>query len=339
MGRPGPYHAGVIEASHLTKRFRRLGGYRDLALYPWRSRSHLAVDDISLEIGEGELFGLLGENGAGKTTLIRMLTTTLVPTSGSARVAGHDVVRDPYPVRQLIGLVSGDERTFYWRLTGRQNLEFFASLYHVARPTATRRIAELLDSLDISDYADERFDSYSTGIRQKFAIARGLLTEPRVLFLDEPTRALDPIAADDARRYINDHIVSRLGTTVLMATHTLSEAEALCRRIAIIRHGRMFAAGSMDELRSRMGLTDVFELVVAGRIAGLRDTISAVTGLERVLAVPEGDGTRVEVHMNGRSGTLNDVLRAVLETGVHVQSSAMRRPTLDDIYRAAHADV
>jgi ABC-2 type transport system ATP-binding protein len=338
IGRAGPYHAGVIEASHLTKRFRQLGGYRDLALYPWRRRSHLAVDDISLEIGEGELFGLLGENGAGKTTLIRMLTTTLVPTSGSARVGGFDVVRDPHPVRRLIGLVSGDERTFYWRLTGRQNLEFFASLYHVARRTSTRRIADLLDSLDVADYADERFDTYSTGIRQKFAIARGLLTEPRVLFLDEPTRALDPIAADETRRYINDHIVSRLGTTVLMATHTLSEAESMCRRIAIIRHGRMFAAGSMDELRSRMALRDVFELVVVGQSAGLRDTISAVTGLEHVHAVTEGEHTRVQVHMNGRQGTLNDLLRAVLETGVQVQSSTMRRPTLDDIYRAAHAD-
>jgi ABC-2 type transport system ATP-binding protein len=125
---------------------------------------------------------------------------------------------------------------------------------------------------------------------------------------------------------------------VLMATHTLSEAESMCRRIAIIRHGRMFAAGSMDELRSRMALRDVFELVVVGQSAGLRDTISAVTGLEHVHAVTEGEHTRVHVHMNGRQGTLNDLLRAVLETGVQVQSSTMRRPTLDDIYRAAHAD-
>jgi ABC-2 type transport system ATP-binding protein len=328
----------VIETHHLTKRFRQLVGYRDLVLYPWRRRSHLAVDDISFQIGEGELFGLLGENGAGKTTLIRMLSTTLVPTSGTAHVGGHDVVRDPHPVRRLIGLVSGDERTFYWRLTGRQNLEFFAALYHVPRPAAMRRIKELLDTLEVGEYADERFDTYSTGIRQKFAIARGLLTEPRVLFLDEPTRALDPIAADEVRRYIKDHIVGRLGATVLMATHTLSEAESMCRRIAIIRHGKMFAAGSMDDLRTRMALADVFELVVAGRAAGLRDTIAAATGLDSVHTAQEGDRVRVEVRMNGRGGTLNEVLRAVLETGVEVESSSTRRPTLDDIYRAAHAD-
>jgi ABC-2 type transport system ATP-binding protein len=327
----------AIETDNLTKRFRQLRGYRDLVLYPLRQRTHVAVDEVSLQIGEGELFGLLGENGAGKTTLIRMLTTTLVPTSGSARVGGHDVIRDPHPVRRLIGLVSGDERTFYWRLSGRQNLEFFAALYHVPPQTARRRISQLLDTLGVAPYADDRFNTYSTGIKQKFAIARGLLTEPRVLFLDEPTRALDPIAAEEVRHYITDHIVGQLGATVLMATHTLTEAEAMCQRVAIIRHGRIFAAGSMDDLRSRLTLADVFELVVSGAADRLRDGLGKTAGLRHVDVTEDGGRVRLTVQLAARNGTLNDVLRTVLDAGAEVESSTSRRPTLEDIYRAAHA--
>lgn len=327
----------AIETEHLTKGFRQLRGYRDLALYPWRRSSRIAVDDVSLEIRQGELFGLLGENGAGKTTLIRMLSTTLVPTSGRALVGGHDVVREPHPVRALVGLVSGDERTFYWRLTGRQNLEFFAALYHVPRQTAKKRIGQLLDTLDVAAYADSRFNTYSTGIRQKFAIARGLLTEPRVLFLDEPTRALDPIAAEEVRRYIADHIVGQLGATVLIATHTLSEAEAICHRVAIIRHGKVFAAGTMDELTSRMALSTVFDLVVQGTPDRLRQAVCAVPGVQDATVFVESEHVQISVRLGASDGIVNGVLEAIVAAGATVESCTTRRPTLDDIYRAAHA--
>jgi ABC-2 type transport system ATP-binding protein len=328
----------AIETEHLTKRFRQLRGYRDLALYPWRQSTRVAVDDIDLEIEQGELFGLLGENGAGKTTLIRMLSTTLIPTSGRALVAGCDVEREPHRVRNLIGLVGGDERTFYWRLTGRQNLEFFAALYHLPGRQAAQRIRELLDTLGVTDHADSRFNTYSTGTRQKFAIARGLLTEPRILFLDEPTRALDPIAADEVRRYIVDQIVGRLGATVLMATHTLSEAETICDRVGIVRHGRLFAAGTMAELTARMALTKRFEAVVAGAPEGLSEAIRAVPELRDVTVRPAGDQTHVDVQLGPRPDGLNEVLRAILGTGARIEASSTRQPTLDDIYRAAHAE-
>jgi ABC-2 type transport system ATP-binding protein len=237
----------------------------------------------------------------------------------------------------MIGLVSGDERTFYWRLTGRQNLEFFASLYHVPARSAKARISELLETLGVADYADNRFNTYSTGIRQKFAIARGLLTEPRVLFLDEPTRALDPIAADEVRRYIVDHIVGQLGATVLVATHTLTEAEALCDRVAIIRHGKLVAAGSMDELTASMALATTFELVVAGADDRLRPALSAVPDVQTVHTAAEGDRLRVSVAMRSRMADLNGVLQVVLDAGARVESCATRPPTLDDVYRAAHA--
>lgn len=327
----------AIETNGLTKRFRQLRGYRDLALYPWRQTTQLAVDDVSLQIRQGELFGVLGENGAGKTTLIRMLSTTLVPTSGTATVGGHDVVRDPHPIRKLIGLVSGDERTFYWRLTGRQNLEFFAALYHVPSRAAKGRIAQLLHTLDVVGYADRRFNTYSTGIRQKFAIARGLLTEPQVLFLDEPTRALDPIAADEVRRYVAEHIVGQLGATVLMATHTLSEAEAICQRVAIIRAGKIFAAGSLDELTSRMALSTMFDLVVEHAPDHLRESLCDVPGVQDVTVAGVGDRVEISVRLGAMEGIVNGVLQVILASGATVESCATRRPTLDDIYRAAHA--
>jgi ABC-2 type transport system ATP-binding protein len=328
----------AIETEQLTKRFRQLRSYRDLALYPWRRPARVAVEDVTLRIGQGELFGLLGENGAGKTTLIRMLCTMLLPTSGSARVAGHDVVKEPHAVRELIGLVSGDERTFYWRLTGRQNLEFFAALYHLSRRSAGRRIDELLDTLEVASYADRRFNTYSTGIRQKFAIARGLLTDPRLLFLDEPTRALDPIAAQEVRRYVADYVVGRLGHTVLLATHMLSEAEAICHRVAIIRHGKVVAAGSIDELRSSMRLSTVFELVIEGPPNGVKQAICAAAGTPNVAVIAEGERSRIAVNLDPHGAALNRVLQAVVDAGVQVESCNTRQPTLEDVYRAAHAE-
>jgi ABC-2 type transport system ATP-binding protein len=327
----------AIATDRLTKRFRQLKSYRDLVLYPWRRTTHLAIDDVTLRIPEGQLFGLLGENGAGKTTLIRMLCTTLLPTSGTARVGGHDVAESPHTVRELIGLVSGDERTFYWRLTGRQNLHFFAALYHVGRRDAEKRIGRLLDTLGVATYADRRFNTYSTGIRQKFAIARGLLTEPRILFLDEPTRALDPIAAQEVRAYVTDYVVGRLGSTVLVATHTLSEAEAICDRVAIIRKGRLVAAGSMEELSEGMQLGTMLEIVVTGMPIRLTELINAHPGMDSVALSEEGARMQLSVNIDGRDGTLNTVLQSVLDAGAQVESCTTRRPTLDDIYRAAHA--
>jgi len=328
----------VIETHDLTKRFRQLRGYRDLLLYPLRERAHLAVDAVTLRIERGELFGLLGENGAGKTTLIRMLSTTLVPTSGRATIGGRDVAHEPLAVRRLVGLVSGDERSFYWRLTGRQNLEFFAALYRVPRQVARDRIARLLDTLGVAEFADQRFNTYSTGTRQKFGLARGLLTEPQVLFLDEPTRALDPIAADEVRAYVTLHVARELGTTVLIATHTLSEAEAMCDRLAIIRHGRVYASGSMDDLKRAMQLSDVFELDLRGHESRVREAVSRVRGIRRLEIAATGDDLRLTLELESANGTMNELLGAVIASGAEVRSSSIRRPTLDDVYRVAHAE-
>lgn len=192
--------------------------------------------------------------------------------------------------------------------------------------------------MNVASYADVRFSTYSTGIRQKFAIARGLLTEPRILFLDEPTRALDPIAAEEVRRYVADHIVDQLGYTAIIATHTLSEAEAICHRVAIIRHGRVVASGSLDELSERMRLSEIFELDVTGPVGGLDDHIRTMPGVSDLTVRQVGERSRIEARIEGHDGTLNRLLQAVMDAGARVDSSATRRPTLDDIYRAVHAD-
>ena len=325
----------AIEIQQLTKRFRRLRGYRDLVAYPWRRPGHVAVDEITLAVARGELFGLLGENGAGKTTLIRMLTTTLIPTSGRARVAGHDVVRDAARVRHSVGLVAGDERSFYWRLSGRENLAFFAALHRIRPREARRRTDELVAILGLREYVDQPFQVYSSGIRQRFAIARGLLTDPTILFLDEPTRALDPIAADEVRRYVMDE-VRRVGErTIVMATHALGEAEAMCDRIAILRHGRLHAIGTLAELRAQVGLADVLEVDVSGDPDSVRAAVQARCSASLEIEASDGHA-HVRVTLDGPT-SLTDVLGAILATGARIESAVTRRPTLDDIYRAVHA--
>jgi len=328
----------AIETENLTKRFVPVRTFGDLIARRWRGQPRTAVDSVSIRIGEGELFGILGENGAGKTTLIRMLSTTLLPTSGRASVLGYDVISEARAVRRRIGIVTGDERSFYWRLSGRQNLEYFAALYHLPRPEIGRRIDELLAMLDVAAVADRRFDSYSTGMKQRFAIARGMLVDPKVLFLDEPTRALDPIAASELRHHLAENIIGRMGYTALLATHTLSEAEEICDRVAIMRAGRLVHTGTIEELRGDMGLTTVLDLRLGRFSAALEQRLSNLAGVKDVVAREEEDGrVQLEIGLTQPSEPITDILRAIIEGGAEVLSSVVREPTLDDVYRRAHA--
>ncbi len=211
----------------------------------------LAVNRVSLSVLQGELFGLLGPNGAGKTTLIKMLSTLILPTSGTARVNGYALNCDT-AIKSTIGLVTSDERSFYWRLTGRQNLEFFASLHGLFADKNKDRINEVLEIFDLSAYADERFLTYSTGIRQRLSIARALINQPKILFLDEPTKGLDPDATHKLHQLIRQRLTNQLGLTVFLTTHNLTEAQALCDRIAIMHQGTMRACGTITELRSSL---------------------------------------------------------------------------------------
>lgn len=209
-----------------------------------------AVDDISFEADAGEIFGLLGSNGAGKTTTLRMLATILKPTSGTAEIAGHDIVRQPEEVRRRVGFLSGD-MGHYHRLSAREVLTIFGELNGVARDRLKARVNDLIEQFGMSEYADSRVDTFSTGMKQRAAIARVLVHDPPVLILDEPTTGLDVPTSQIIENFILN--AKDAGKCVILSTHIMEEAEYLCDRIAVVHGGRLQAIGTMDELRERTG--------------------------------------------------------------------------------------
>ncbi len=221
-----------------------------------------AVQDVNLECYEGEIFGLLGPNGAGKTTTLRMLSTILAPSSGSASLAGVDVGSDPIGVRSHLGFLSGSTG-LYPRLTPRETLIYFGKLHGMAGDALTSRVESLIEQFKISSFSDGRCETLSTGQKQRVSIARAVLHSPRVLILDEPTTGLDILAASDMIEFIQSR--KEAGTCVLFSTHILSEAERLCDRIGVIDKGRLLAVGSLEDLREQTGeewLEDVFRSLV-----------------------------------------------------------------------------
>ena len=226
---------------------------RWIGLRKSRTEGRHALRDVSFDVGEGEMIGLLGPNGAGKTTLLKSIATLLQPSSGQIIVAGVDIEADPVRARRLMGLVTCDERSFYWRLTGRQNLNFFASLYGVPERVAYERIPMLFEKLSLSQAADVPYQQYSTGMRQKMAIARGLLADPKLILYDEPTRSLDPLSAQKIRDWIRSSRLASPTTTHLIATNQLREAEQLCDRVVIMDQGSVIADGSVSDIRRKFG--------------------------------------------------------------------------------------
>ena len=209
----------------------------------------VALNRVNLTIERGEIFGLVGRNGQGKTTLIKSIASLLRPTRGSIAVHGRDTSQDGEAVRGLIGLVSADERTFYGRLTGWQNLMFFARLYGIAGVLARRRILELAEMLDFRPLLSRRFQELSSGNKQRMAFIRALLIDPPLILLDEPTRSLDPIAADELRRVIHQELNLRQGKTIFITSHNLAEVETLCTRVGFLNAGEIKLSATMEELR------------------------------------------------------------------------------------------
>ena len=231
-----------------------------------------ALKNVSFEIGEGEIFGLIGRNGAGKTTLTKIIATLVQPTSGAVSVKNCDSVNDEVKVRSLVGLATAEERSFYWRLTTEQNLLFFARLYGLKDAKAKSRIAELFEQLDLNDLAKRRFSELSTGNKQRLAIARAILPSPPVLLLDEPTRSLDPLAAQAMR----DLITSFKGVSILLTSHNLTEVEELCQRVAVISKGEIRAVDTPENLRRQKRQTQQVKITLDGvSEVFLRENLSA----------------------------------------------------------------
>ena len=216
-----------------------------------KKKEVVALNGVNLSIQTGELFGLLGPNGAGKTTITRILSTILLPTSGTARVFGLDVVKSAGQIRPRIGLVFGGERGLYWRISGWDNLQYFADLYKMEPEISKKRIPELLELVGMTDRANERIETYSRGMKQRLHIARGLLHDPEVLFLDEPTMGLDPVAARDMRSVILG--LKQAGKTIFLTSHYMFEVDALCDRVAVIHQGKILTEGTPASLKGSGG--------------------------------------------------------------------------------------
>ncbi|MEK7275792.1 MAG: ABC transporter ATP-binding protein [Chloroflexota bacterium] len=238
-----------------------------------------ALRGVSFSVERGEFFGLFGPNGAGKSTLIRVLATLIIPTGGQAAVMGHDTVREANRVRAHIGLVFANENSFYGRLTGRQNLEFFAALQNLTRARGRERAAELLELFGLNQAADSYFQSYSTGMRQKLNVARALLHDPPVLFLDEPTKGMDVATAEAVRGLLRRELVERQGKTVLLTTHDLDEMETLCDRVAILEGGAIRAVGAPAELIQQASATVVYRLELAHAPESLVESLRDLPGV------------------------------------------------------------
>ena len=250
----------VLETHNLTKEFIKRRGLSS-PLHPFDKTTFTAVKNINLTVERGEIFGLLGPNGAGKTTLTKMLCTLILPSRGSASVCGFDLAKQQGNVKSSIALISSEERSFYWRLTGRQNLEFFAALHGLAKNEARDRIDEALKQVDMTAAAGRSFKEYSTGMKQRMGLARGLLADPEIFFMDEPTKGLDPVAT----RKLHDFIINGLaaaGKTVFIATHHLAEVEQVCNRVGIMSEGEMVACGITRELTGDSSLAEYFHALI-----------------------------------------------------------------------------
>ncbi|MEW5826260.1 MAG: ABC transporter ATP-binding protein [Candidatus Bipolaricaulota bacterium] len=293
-------------------------------------REVVALDGVSLEVGRGELFGVLGPNGAGKTTTIKILATLLSPTSGRAWVAGVDVVSDPKGVRRHIGMVSGGETSGYGLLTVEENLWMFSQFYGMETRAARARIKELLAVVGLADRSRTKIYHLSTGMRQKMNFVRGFLTDPEILFLDEPTLGLDVQTAHTLRGFVAGWLREHPDRTILLTTHAMHEADEMCNRVAIIDKGKILACETPAALKRTLKREAIVRLRIAG-LGDARGTLEAVPSVKRCTQVPRDDCVEADLILSSDAG-LTSVLVAVESSGGRLVSLEKREPTLEDVF-------
>ena len=293
-----------------------------------RRRDFVALKDLSLEIPKGSVYGLLGPNGAGKTTTVRILSTLLTPTSGTARVLGYDVEAQPKQVRRNTGFILGGERGLYGRITGEQNMKFFAAMNHINPGEARRRTEQLLERVGLTEHAKTQVENYSRGMKQRLHIARGLLTDPPVLFMDEPTIGIDPIGAQELRNYVPE--LAKEGKTILLTTHYMAEADMLCDTIAIIDRGELAAVGTPSEIKRQFSRLGIIEVTVNRPREGLVAEVSLIEAVERVES--SGEGALQKLTVSIAFGA--DLKEKIAETvgPENIESLVSRDPTLEEAY-------
>jgi len=302
----------MIKVEHLTKKF---GDFT-------------AVDDVSFEVGKGEIFGLLGPNGAGKSTTLRILSTLARPTDGTASIGGHDIVKEDTDVRKLIGIVS-EKMIMYDRLTARENLWFFGSLFEIPGSVLEQRIDELLELVQLTKWKNALVGTFSTGMRQRMNVIRALLNMPRVLFLDEPTLGLDPQSSVEIREFVKK-LNRENRTTIIVTTHTMVDADMLCDRIAIIDHGRVVALDTSSNLKKLVsdGNGTILKLGLANLTPDLLETMRS---LDCVQSASQDNSTHIRLIARG-DDAFDNVVDAVRSAGGKITPMENLQPTLEDVF-------
>ncbi|MBX3003724.1 MAG: ABC transporter ATP-binding protein [Anaerolineales bacterium] len=313
----------AIEVSHLRRVYKTHVGH-----FRRQVKEVVAVEDVSFAVEEGELFGLLGPNGAGKTTTTKMLTTLLAPSGGEARVGGYDVVRQAEAIRSRIGFIFGGERGLYWRLSAWDNLRYFASLYGVDPDVAARRIPELLEMVSLRERAHEKVEGYSRGMKQRLHIARALIHDPNILFLDEPTIGLDPVGARDLRQVVRNLQAQK--KTILLTTHYMFEADALCQRIAVVNKGRIVALDTPAKLKTLVQDLSVIEIEGFGIAEEIVARLRAAAFVDNVSIKDYEQTQLLSIHTQRGAEAIPDLMH-MLE-GQRIGRVTSREPTLEDAY-------
>ena len=324
--------SALIACSNVTKTFPSVYGLSAWIRHRGRPPRRTALDDVSLQIQAGALFGLLGPNGAGKTTMLKLMATLSLPDRGTIVVNGSDATTAPDAVKRQIGLCTAEERSFYYRLTARENLEFFGALSGLRGSHRAARIADVSELVDLRQALDRRFDTFSSGMRVRLALARALLADPPILLLDEPTRGVDPVHADAIRRLMRDELVQRRHKTIVLTTNLLEEARAVCDDIAILNAGRIIAQGAPADLNAKIGgrvryviTFDHLERALVERLSALQGVLAAQGGGE------QGDILSIDLVAGGPA--LSRVLNAATQNGSTVLSVRPLDDGLLDFFR------
>jgi ABC-2 type transport system ATP-binding protein len=318
-----------VEVKALSKKFETKEG----PILRKKRKSVVAVDDISFSVPRGEIFGLLGPNGAGKTTTIKMLCTLITPSSGDAFINGNSVVEEPQRVRENLGVMLTGERTLYWKLTGRENLEYFAALYHLHPSDIRKRIDYLLQLVGLSDREGTVVENYSTGMRIRLSFVKALLNEAPVLLFDEPTASLDPQSSRLIREVIRD--LKKEGHAIILTTHNMDEADILSDRVAIIDHGRIVRLGAPSELKEKVKGNDIIEIEVHNLTDQITSAIQSFSEISKVVLSTldlEDNKELLRIHAEKGKEVLPKLLDFLVRKEVSITKVSFIEPTLEDVF-------
>ena len=318
-----------VEVKSLYKAFSAKEG----PLFRKKVKSVTALDNVSFSVKKGEIFGLLGPNGAGKTTTIKTVCTLIQPSSGEVYVNGHNVVEQPQKARQDLGVMLTGDRTLYWKLTGRENLEYFAALYHMDGATAKQRIKQLLKLVGLEERQSTLVENYSTGMRIRLSFAKAILHQAPVILLDEPTMSLDPQSARLIRQTIQD--LRKEGRSILLTTHYMEEADQLSDRVAVIDHGKIIAMAPPAELKDTVLKSEVIEIEAQNIDPQIVERLKSIPTISEVVSsIQDASSLKgiIKIHSNDGKQVIPEMLGVLVKGGVEISNVKIATPTLEDVF-------